>query len=752
MNIKKIKIRTSVLILLFLLFANSEVLSQNSNNRNNRNAKNQTNQQQKPVSQRPKFPDRYAPLDNPRAVQIITEEMIVNTVEAARQSYIKGLILLQKNDTLNAIQYFESALLSLNKLDSYPEIEVDSDVNELRASILEDYKNCVKNLEETILVPKEILFGEEVTSEISTGSEQVDMYEHRRLPNISITDLEEDEIYTFSIPSIEDLVIPVEENDAINAQIRWLTETRKNRDIPIWMERSGKWFPMMQEIAEREGMPKEILLLSIIESSLNPFAVSKAGAVGLWQFMYPTGVDYGLNKRQSIWVDERRDPVKSTRAAMRKLRDLYAEFDDWYLTLVAYNWGWGNVRRALRQSSKQTPTFWDIRNQANIKMPREAREYVPLFIAVMKITAEPEKYGIDVTQLNYHSEFRFDVVEIEQATNLSAVAKSIGVGVEEIRELNPELLYDITPPDRKFYRLRVPLGSSKDFKTNFAKLSREEKQPSLNHRVLRGEDVISVAERFDVSIDELISLNNLSLNTIALTAGTDLKIPIGGKTYSQSTLAFANNSLILRAELVAADTNFHIALKDETIYNIAEQYGVSTVNLRNWNNLPIDQDLIEEGSVLAITESEGNKQIASRVARQNVAPTRNTASANRNTSGATRHTVRRGETVSGIAQRYGISVATLRNLNPTKVKGDRIVAGDILIVSNSSSSNSGNSSASNSSNSRSSSGNATYHKVVSGDTLSGIARRHNTTVDRIVALNRNLNPDVLSIGQRIRVK
>ena len=767
------KMKKSTTIILFLLLASfgySEILSQNPNNSSNRIKTNQQQQKNQAPPQRPKFPDRYAPLDRPKAIQVINEEMILNTVEAARQSYIKGLILLQKNDTANAIQYFESALLGLNKLASYPEAENNLEFKELKKNILEDYKNCVQNIGETILVPKEVLFGDDTVFNITTGTENVStVYEYERLPTIDSADR-----YVFSIPSIDDLIIPVEENSAVDFHIKFLMEGKGKGYVPVWMERSSRWFPMMEEIAEQEGIPKEILLLSIVESGLRPTVESKAGALGLWQFMYPTGLDYGLNRRQSIWVDERRDPVKSTRAAMRYLRDLYVYFDDWYLTLTAYNWGWGNVRRALRQSSKQSPTFWDIRNQKNINMPLETREYVPLFIALMKITAEPEKYGIDVTKLNYHPEFRFDVVELEQATNLSAVAKSIGVGVEEIRELNPELLYDITPPDRNFYRLRVPLGSSKDFKTNFAKLSREEKQPSLNHKVLRGEDVITVAERFDVSIDELVRLNALNKNTIALTAGTDLKIPIGGKTYAQSTLAFANNSLISRAELLASDNNFHIAKANESVYSIATMYEISTVSLRNWNNLPVEQDFIEEGRILIISEEEANKQKTNRSvvnARQdnvgqNISPANNNSNSNtsnsnnsnsnRNVSATTTHTVRQGETISRIAERYKMTEQALRDLNSGKIRGDRIIVGDILIVNNSqdiSSSNSNTSSTNNSNtNKNNNSSNAQHHTVAAGDTLYRIAKRHNTTVDKIISLNKNIKPDALSIGQRIRVK
>jgi membrane-bound lytic murein transglycosylase D len=199
----------------------------------------------------------------------------------------------------------------------------------------------------------------------------------------------------------------------------------------------------------------------------------------------------------------------------------------------------------------------------------------------LKITAEPAKYGIDINRLNYEPEFKFDIIEIEQPSNLNAVAQAIGVGVSEIRELNPELLYDITPPDRKLYRLRVPVGSSKNFATNFAKLPNEVKQPSLDYIVKKDETIVSIAEKFDVSIDNLVSLNSLSTNYIAIPFNSHLRIPIGGKTYLQSNLVAVNNKLVPKAELLSTDKNFYVVITSESIYDIAEKNKINPADIRN---------------------------------------------------------------------------------------------------------------------------------------------------------------------------
>jgi membrane-bound lytic murein transglycosylase D len=324
----------------------------------------------------PKYPDKYSPLDNSKTIKVITDEMINNTIESARQSYLKAQICLQKNDTSNAINQFEKALSNLNKLAIYPEIENNDEYNELLSSVTTDFNTIAKRSnasEDLLFVPKENLFTTEEqnndTAIITNGKTTTAPELFSRPPSADTSGN-----YIFAIPKIDELTIPISENGAIDFAVDFLTKGRGKGYLPKWMERSSRWFPMMQEIAEQEGMPKEILFIAFYESGLDPFAESNAKAVGLWQFMYPTGVDYGLNKRQSIWVDERRDPLKSTRAAMRYFRDLYLEFNDWYLALNAYNWGWGNVRRAIRLSNQEKPTFWDIRNQKNIKMPKEARE------------------------------------------------------------------------------------------------------------------------------------------------------------------------------------------------------------------------------------------------------------------------------------------------------------------------------------------------------------------------------------------
>jgi membrane-bound lytic murein transglycosylase D len=750
------------LIFLFavILLANNNLLANNLISQNQTlkpNNKNKNIKRNPPKNQ--KFPDNYSPLDNSKTMRVITNELIENTIETARQDYIKGLITLQKEDTLAAVGFFETALTKLNKLASYPEVENNKDFKELSLNILTDYENCTKNsnlVSDNIILPKENLFGSNVPINEVAKEDEIPKEEYQSLPNADLN-----EQYIFALPPIDDLTIPMAENEAIDFHIKFFTKGAGSKYLPVWMERSSRWFPMMEEIAENEGMPKEILLLTFVESGLNPIVPSKAGALGLWQFMPKTGVDYGLNRRQSIWIDERRDPIKSTRAGLRYLRDLYLEFNDWHLALAAYNWGWGNVERSLKKINKDKPSFWDIKNQKNIKMPKETQNYVPCYLALLKIMSNPAEYGIDVSKLNYMPEFKYDVIELEQATNLEAVSKAIGVGIEEIRELNTELLFDITPPDRKYYSLRVPVGTAKDFQANFAKLPLEERQPSLNHKVTKGENIISVSEKYDVSIDELLALNKISANYIELTFNTDLKIPIGGKNYAQSTLTYSKNQLVNKSELLATDTNFHIVRAEETVYSIAEKYSISAANLRNWNDLEIEQDSIEEGKTLIISAEEAAKQKKNpkgeiintnlvnnqnTKAEKNNSKAKNTNSKAENSQETTSHKIKKGETISEIAKKYNMSENALKELNSDKIKGDKIFVGDILNVNENSKANEKVKPKNENKNK------AKYHKVTSGDNLYNLAKKYKTSVNSIIKLNRNINPDILSLGQRIRIK
>jgi membrane-bound lytic murein transglycosylase D len=222
-----------------------------------------------------------------------------------------------------------------------------------------------------------------------------------------------------------------------------------------WLERMGKYGPMIQNELRERGMPQDLLYLTMIESGLNPNAYSKADAAGLWQFIEETGERYGLEV--STYVDERRDPVKSTAAALTYLQEMHDRFGSWYLSAAGYNTGENRVGRLMREttgSERGTDEgYWNIWD----RLPSETRDYVPLMLAMGHIAKEPEKHGF--TGVEPQEPLRFEEVTVAGGTRLAEVASAAGVAADVIEDLNPHLVKKQTPPDRE-WAVRVPVGDS----------------------------------------------------------------------------------------------------------------------------------------------------------------------------------------------------------------------------------------------------------------------------------------------------
>jgi hypothetical protein len=220
-----------------------------------------------------------------------------------------------------------------------------------------------------------------------------------------------------------------------------------------WLERIGKYGPMIQNELRERGMPEDLLYLAMIESGLNPTAYSKAHASGMWQFISETGQRYGLEV--SRYVDERRDPVKSTAAGLTYLQMMYDRFGSWYLSSAGYNTGENRVGRLMRErtgSERGTDEgYWDIWD----RLPRETRDYVPLMIAMGHIAKEPAKYGFH--NLQYEAPLTFEEVVVPGGTRMADIARAAGVSTAIVEDLNPHFLRGQTPPDRSM-AVRVPVG------------------------------------------------------------------------------------------------------------------------------------------------------------------------------------------------------------------------------------------------------------------------------------------------------
>ena len=303
-------------------------------------------------------------------------------------------------------------------------------------------------------------------------------------------------------------------NDSVEFYLAYFQTNIRDR-LSIWLERSGRYLPIMRETFQRYGLPKDLVYMSLIESGFNPSAHSRAHAVGPWQFMKGTGRLYGLKINR--WIDERRDPIKSTDAAARHLKDLYERFDSWPLALASYNAGPRKIQRAL--SRAKADTYWQIRKTRYIR--RETKGYVPKFIAATLIAKNPERYGFNP---EYYEPFDYDEVAVPAMASLKVIARAAGISFKELKGLNPELRTEITPPTISKYMLRLPSGSKEDFEIRYADIPEGKKVFRTRYIVKRNDTLSGIARRYGTSTSLLAKMNHRSTRRV-LRVGEALYIP-----------------------------------------------------------------------------------------------------------------------------------------------------------------------------------------------------------------------------------
>ncbi|HYW06556.1 MAG TPA: transglycosylase SLT domain-containing protein [Longimicrobium sp.] len=263
--------------------------------------------------------------------------------------------------------------------------------------------------------------------------------------------------------------IPVVSNAPVQKFVKMFTTGSQSDAMALYLKRSGRYEAMIRGKLRDRGMPEDLLYLSMIESGFNTNARSHARAVGLWQFMAPTARDYGL--RVDSYVDERRDPERSTDAALRYLGDLHEQFGAWYLAAAAYNTGQNRVERVMKQTTGATrgndADFWRIRH----RLPRETREYVPLMVAAALVAKEPRKHGLE--NVERWMPLRVDSVSVPAGVEFETVAAAIGSSESELARLNPHLIRKMTPPGNKTFSVRVPRGRGERFAARFEEVKKE---------------------------------------------------------------------------------------------------------------------------------------------------------------------------------------------------------------------------------------------------------------------------------------
>ena len=339
----------------------------------------------------------------------------------------------------------------------------------------------------------------------------------------------------------------------------------------IWLRRYVQYKDLMLPILEQYDLPEELIVVSMIESGFDPKAISRAKAVGLWQFMYSTGKQYGLNR--NWYIDERQDPIKSTHAAAKYFKDLYNEFEDWYLVLAAYNTGPGRVNRALKLHD--TSDYWQL-----YSLPKDTKNYIPYYLSSAIILQNPEKYGFKIPKSN---PLRFDEVEIEKSSDLNVLAKAADTKVSTIKKLNPELRQPATPNNGP-YSLNIPFGKKESFYKKFNSIPDDEKfaVQKVEHRVQKGENLTSIAAKYRVLKADLQTINNIT-NANNIRIGQILKIPVKGGIYANYP-----EKIIYKVKV------------GDQLGFIAEKYNTRASEIRKWNGMEANDSTIYPGQKLTL--------------------------------------------------------------------------------------------------------------------------------------------------------
>jgi len=394
-------------------------------------------------------------------------------------------------------------------------------------------------------------------------------------------------------------------NNAVRSYIE-LYAVRKRAMVERMLGMTQLYFPMMEEILDRKKIPLELKYLAIVESALNPNARSRAGAVGLWQFMYGTGKMQGL--KISSYLDERSDPYKSTEAACEYLQFLYDMFGDWQMVLAAYNGGPGTVSKAIRRSGGKT-TYWEIRPY----LPKETQGYVPAFIAVNYVMTHAEEHNLYpvIPRLTFAD---VDTVNIKEELSFQQIAKVLDMSVEEIQYLNPcYKRYTIPHSEERNYSLCLPNAKIGSFIMNEAQIYEFAKKDSLmqtlavqqtakTHIVRKGENMGKVAQRYGCTPEDIKAWNRLK--TPKLHTGQKLTVYIAVKkaaapavaektkpVISDSTHVSKTNSPVKTAlepsNTFSADgkLKYYVVQKGDSLWSIAQSNGVTIEQIKQWNGI-----------------------------------------------------------------------------------------------------------------------------------------------------------------------
>lgn len=523
---------------------------------------------------------------------IICSTLLVSNVSYGQSIFSKSKKALQKENEalrkiIDSLQNLLNDAIELSDTTSFDDEELWNEFEREERS--EMYLDAVPGSNSDSLLA--LWYAQRALKGIPDRTEEVDQASYS-------TDIPDDII----IENIRRMnsAVQIPYNQIVKNHIIFYTQKIPNKSATI-LGLCSYYMPLFEEVFDSYDLPKELCCLAIIESALNPFAVSRAKAKGPWQFMLTTAKIYGLEVNS--YVDERFDPEKSAHAAARYLRDAYAIFGDWALAISSYNCGSGNVNKAIRKAGG-SKNFWDIYEY----LPRETRGYMPAFVGALYLTHYYKNYNIVPEKISLPP--HVDTFRIHKNLHFEQIADNMDISVEELRVLNPQYIQDIIPASNEGYILKLPYNYTlpfvdkekeiyaykdsiyfnpilyskyKELTTGGASSLGQQK---LVHKVKKGQTLGSIARRYGVTVAQLKKWNNLKSNNVRI--GQNLAIYKGGKapssTSASNSSSSSSKSVASKGKTTSGTKNYTVR-KGDTLYGIARKHGMSLNDLLKMNGL-----------------------------------------------------------------------------------------------------------------------------------------------------------------------
>ncbi len=536
--------------------------------------------------------------------------------------------------------------------------EADSLLREILSTI--DYENevdtggfPVDDYIETIIKVYTLMMPQEYIPEDIA----ILQFRHQMLQSLdSVSSTPEDSILINKLTNQNNFIydVPMVWNNRVKKALEYYL--RKPEAISRLLSRASVYLPKMKKMFADSGLPQDLAYLPLIESGFNALAYSRAHASGIWQFISSTGKSYGL--RHNYWLDERRDPIKSTKSAICYLKKLYGDFGNWHLALAAYNCGEGGVARAIARSG--TNDYWQL------PLPAETKNYVPCYLAALTIAKNPNLFNFTFSKSDT---FAYDTVMINDCIDMKNIAQGISLSYDTLRKINPQILHWCTPPDVSNVSIYLPADCTQAFKDFYSQMPEDLKVKWYSYKVRKHEKVQTIARRFKVPVDAIREMNHLGKSN-RITSGQLIIIPIPVNSSTIESVDIDNERAVkenlkrnknsLEKPVNSTDQKTskicYKVKKGDTISEIANLFDVSEDEIKDWNNLKASN--IIAGQSLTI----------------------HTGKSKNSSSTLDSYKVQEGDSPYSIAKKFNISINQLVRWNDLDIKSPVVKIDQVLTI------------------------------------------------------------------------